>query len=388
MRAARGRSSAGGPRPRSSAWSRSWSRRISSGCAAATWSERRGGGAVRVFVTGIGGFVGRHLARELLARGAVLGGLVHAPTPHEARALAALPGEVERFEGDLLDRPALEAALRRFRPTHVAHLAGFSSAGRSFAEPLRCFEVNALGTLTLLEALRRLGSAPRLLVLSSAEVYGGAEHALDESAPCAPRSPYAASKASCELALRAQPYCDGLPWIVARSFGHIGPGQRPGFVTPNFARQIAEAEARGQACRLAVGDLRAVRDFSDIRDAARAYAALLLHAPARRVYNVGSGRGLEVRRVLEVLVEAAGVPVTVEHDPTRLRPGDPPPPLVADTHRLCATIGFCPRPAVPQAVRAVLEEQRQAVRRRGAQAPDFARAPAPGADPARNERGA
>jgi GDP-4-dehydro-6-deoxy-D-mannose reductase len=320
-------------------------------------AARRGGvNGVRVLVTGIGGFVGLYLARHLLEEGAEVAGVVHGAG--DAERLALLGAQVTLVEGDVLDPDGTEVALRRLRPDAIFHLAGFASAGRSFVRPLRCMEVNALGTGALLWAVHRSGLRPRVLVVSSSEVYGGGSAPISEEAPLHPRSPYAASKAASEMAARAAVASWEIPCVIARSFNHLGPGQDPRFVTPSLAQQIAAAERRGETCVLEVGDLRPVRDFSRVEDVVRAYRLLLERGVPGEAYNVGSGRGAPVRAVLDALVAAARVGVAVRVNEARLRPGEPE-ALVADTRKLEAAIGFTPRPALPEAAGAVLEEQRR-----------------------------
>ncbi len=316
----------------------------------------------RVLVTGIGGFIGRYVARTLLEASAQVFGLVR--PGHEPQALrTAFDDRVRRIEVDLLDGRGLEMVLRRHTPDAIAHLAGFSSAGRSYHEPERCFEVNALGTERLLAAIARTGARPRVLIVSSAEVYGGGSAPLTESDPLAPRSPYAASKAAAEMAARAAVHAYAIPCVIARSFNHIGVGQDARFVTPSLARQIAEAERRGTRCRLEVGDLTPIRDFSRVDDAAACYRLLLERGEPGEVYNVGCGRGEPVRALLTTLVAAARTEVEIIEDPRRLRAGEPP-RLVASTDKLIATIGCAPRPALPDAVLEVLAAARTAASRR------------------------
>ena len=184
-------------------------------------------------------------------------------------------------------------------PDAVYHLAGLAHVGGSWDAPDRYFRVNALGTLSVLEAARRCATPPRVLVVSSAEVYGAVraeQLPVDEDAPMLPRSPYASSKAAAEL-VAVQAYLGrGLPVIRARPFNHVGPGQDPGFVVPAVARRIVEASRDGRTT-LPVGNLTARRDLTDVRDVVRAYRLLVELGSPGQVYNVCSGADVSIEEI-------------------------------------------------------------------------------------------
>ena len=296
------------------------------------------GRARTALITGSGGFVGPHLARELLAHGWRVVGVDHAERP------ADLPAEVDHRRLDLLDP---EAVATLPRADAVVHLAGLSSVPESFREPQRYLAVNTGLVTTLGEELLRRGDPVRWLVVSTGALYDArAPQPLDEDAPLACASPYAVSKAATEL--QVDYYVRrGLDAVVVRPFNHIGPGQRPGFLLPDLVRGLLDAHATGEPMR--VGDLTTARDYTDVRDVCRAYR-LLLEAPAlptdrvRRV-NVASGRPTTGRRLLELAAQAAGVPVpAVVVDPDRLRPTDAA-TIAGDASALHAATGW--EPVVP-----------------------------------------
>jgi GDP-4-dehydro-6-deoxy-D-mannose reductase len=162
-----------------------------------------------------------------------------------------------------------------------------------------------------------------------------------ETSPIGPASPYAVSKLAQEqLGLRAR-YEDGLDVIVARPFNHTGPRQKPSFMAPGVARQVALIERGATPPVLRVGNLDAVRDLSDVRDVVRAYAALMAKGTPATVYNVASGSGRAMREVLEALVARSATPIRVEVDPARLRSNDTP-VLIGDASRLHAATGWSP----------------------------------------------
>jgi GDP-4-dehydro-6-deoxy-D-mannose reductase len=274
---------------------------------------------VRALVTGAAGFVGSYLVRRLLDDGhEVFGGT---PAEHPPRH----PGEHVRWLAlDVTSDESIGDTLHGARPDVVFHLAAQASVGESFRDALGTWEVNATGTLRLLHAV---GKAARVVVVSSAEVYGSvpdAEQPLAEDRPLRPVNPYAASKAAAEMAAVQASLAGAADAVVARSFNHTGPGQDARFSLPSFARQLA-AVARAEAEPvLRVGNLSARRDFLDVRDVVGAYVALAERGEAGGVYNVCSGEARSIRSLVDEMVEISGTGARVEVDPSRVRPVDVP----------------------------------------------------------------
>ena len=298
---------------------------------------------MKVLVTGIAGFVGRHLVDLLRTEhpGVEVFGLVK---PHGTPA-NDLPGRIALIEADLEDTAGVDSALDLVHPDRIIHLAGQSSPHASWTDPAGTIRVNVLGLLHILEAVRKRSLAPRVLVIGSAEEYGvvdARDLPVPEDAPLRPASPYAVSKiAQGYLALQyTLSFQMGI--VRTRTFNHTGPGRGEAFAESSFARQIAEIEAGRRRPVLAVGNLEAVRDFSDVRDVVRAYWTLLDRGDAGEVYNVCSGKGIRIRDLLQKLIEISGVDVEVRLDPERLRPSDIP-VLVGDPSRLRAATGWAPR---------------------------------------------
>lgn len=294
-----------------------------------------------ILVTGAQGFVGGHLLAQLGGRG--------------------LPVDV-----DVTDAKAVARVVAASSPDAVLHLAAFSGVGSSWEEPGETWRVNALGTVNVLEAVRSEGAAVRVLVASTGEVYGRArELPTTETAPRAPVSPYAASKVAAEVACE-QGRRTGLDVVVARAFQHEGPGRDERFAVGSWAAQIARAEDAGGGT-VRVGDLSARRDITDVRDVCRAYTLLLDPSVPAGTYNVASGRAVEMREVLELLVGLAECPVAVEPDPARLRPAELP-VVWGDASRVRAATGWEPRIPLGQTLADTLQEAREAVSERMASA--------------------
>jgi GDP-4-dehydro-6-deoxy-D-mannose reductase len=297
---------------------------------------------VRAFITGGGGFVGTWLAAHLREQG---------------DDVVSVDLEV-----DVADEAAITPALRAAAPDAVYHLAAMTHVGESWESPAAVLSVNVLGTACVLAAARRLTPAPVVLVVSSAEVYGAVgedQLPLGESAPVAPVTPYAASKAAAEqVALQAWRGF-GQPVIVVRPFNHIGPGQSPTFAVAALASRIAQAERDGTKT-LSVGTLSTRRDFTDVRDVVRAYRRLAEVGAPGTIYNVCSGVDVAMSDVAERLLALAGADLALVSDPGLIRPVDVP-ALRGDPARVRAATGWRSEIALEATLHDVLEYWRARV---------------------------
>ncbi len=298
---------------------------------------------MHVFVTGVGGFTGLRLARCLLALGDRVSGTYIGPAPRLAG--------VTLYEADLLDAPAMERAIGAAAPQAIVHLAGLSHVGESWTRMADYFRVNVLGT----ESLLRAAGGRRVVVASSAEVYGAvpaAEQPIDEDRPLDPTSPYALTKAAAERLALAQGA------VVARSFNLVGAGQSARFALPAFAVQLAAIE-RGQIEPvLRVGNLTARRDFVHVDDGVGAYRLLAESGRPGQIYNVASGKAHAISEALDRLMAISGVRARVEVDPARMRAVDLP-LLQGDARRLRA-LGWEPRRGLDDALTDLWTEARGA----------------------------
>lgn len=278
---------------------------------------------MRVFITGATGFAGSHLVQMLLAGGHEVFALVHASTSHQA--LVAHP-RLHEIAGNLLVAESLKTAVAQAQPDVVYHLAGQAYPARSWQDPALTFAVNTGGTANLLDAVVAYGR-PRTVIVTSAEIYGlvtAKQLPLTERSTPAPRHPYGVSKVAAGqlVPLYWQQY--QLPVMEARPFNHIGPNQATGFVVPDFASQIAAIKLGQRNATIQVGNLNAQRDFSDVRDIARAYIALTEKGHPGEAYLICSGQPVSIHYLLQVLIELANVTVNVEYDTTRMRPSEVP----------------------------------------------------------------
>lgn len=297
---------------------------------------------MRVLVTGIAGFAGSHLAEYLLRETTVeLHGVIHR---HEHR-IQHLAHRLHLHQGDLRNALWVSELIQQIQPEMTLHLAAWSDVGGSWQQPWTTYELNIQCQLHLLEALRRWMPTCRTLVVTSNEVYGlvrAEDLPINEETPFRPNNPYGVSKIAQDMMALQYWHSHQLPTIRARSFNHIGPNQAADFVASAFARQIAEIEAGLREPMVAVGNLDAERDFTDVRDVVRAYWLLTEQGEAGGVYNIGSGRRYPVRYLLDTLLDLSTAHVTIVIDPARLRPSDVP-ASVCDHGRLVAATGWQPQ---------------------------------------------
>jgi len=301
---------------------------------------------MRALVTGAAGFVGPHLSRALEASGDEVVGLDQSNGP------------------DLLDGDRWVDTFQHHTPDVVFHLAGWSDVSGSWQQPVRTFQVNALGTLSVLEAARQ-AKVSRVVLISSADVYGPVSpdrQPITEVHPPQPRSPYGVSKQAAEALGLQYHRAHGLDVVIVRPFNHLGPGQSPQFAAPAFALQIAAAEraaAEGEAGgEILHGDLSARRDLTDVRDVVRAYRMLAVSGEPGEIYNVCSGTAVAMSDVLDMLVAQATVPIRRVLDPARLRPVEL--PVLQGSHaKLTEATGWEPEIPLARTLADVLADARQ-----------------------------
>jgi len=316
---------------------------------------------MRVLVTGITGFAGPFVAAALRARGDDVHGLVRGGPARVAEAGAGLLG-IGVHDGDLEDAAGFARLVADLAPDAIVHLAGFSFVPDGERDPHAAYRVNLGGTLAVLAAVRTHAPRARLVVASSSSVYGAGgtrSLALDEEAPLRPLTVYGASKAAADVAADQWARAYDLDVVRARPFNHTGPGQAPTFVASALARQIAVVEA-GKAAVVRIGNMDPVRDFSDVRDVAAGYVALLERGRAGEAYNLCSGEGASVADVLAILRTHARVPVRVHVDPALRRDKDLE-RLVGSHARVTRDTGWRPRIPLTETLSALLDYWRARV---------------------------
>jgi GDP-4-dehydro-6-deoxy-D-mannose reductase len=315
----------------------------------------------RALITGATGFVGSHLAEHLLAAGWEVGGFDLRPTwPPGTPPLA-----VRLWTGDLLQPDGVGPALREFAPDVVFHLAAVAAPTRSAADPARAVEQTIGGTVRLCEAMKALAPRPALFITGSATVYGrvaAGDLPIRETHATRPISSYGAAKAAQELYAWQYRESDGFRVFVTRSFNAAGPRQSTDFFLARLCHEVARREAgleRDVPVRL--GGLDGQRDFLDVRDMARAFAAIAETPAAEgQPVNVCSGEPVSLRAMAETVRSLARVPVTLEEDPSRV-PVSQDAVVCGSVERLKVLTGFVPRIPLRETIGDVLEYQRRQV---------------------------
>lgn len=305
-------------------------------------------------VTGAAGFAGSHLVDQLVADG------VDVVAWHRPGGAAPRTVPGVRWDGvDILDRGQVFAALAAARPAVVFHCAGAAHVGQSWGAVTQTMRVNVVGTHHMVDGLREHAPEARLLITSSAHIYGSSTDAIDESHVIAPDSPYALSKVAQELVGRDN---GGRPTTyIARPFNHFGPRQDASFASAAFAKQIAEIEAGFVPPQLRVGNLEPLRDLTDVRDTVRAYRLMVERGTPERPYNICRGQATRVRDMLDGLLAASTVSIEVIQDPSRYRPNDSP-KLLGNPARAKAELGWSATIPLEQTAHDLLDYWRRRVR--------------------------
>jgi len=293
----------------------------------------------RFYVTGGNGFVGSVL--KTLVEGRGQGDVFIAPG----------------IETDVRDADALEESIAQARPDYVVHLAAQSFVPDAFKDPRATFDVNFYGTLNLLTVLRANRFEGRMLFVGSGDMYGLVpedELPVVESRALKPRNPYAVSKVAAEALCYQWTQTESMDVVMARPFNHIGPGQDTRFAIADFAQQIACMKTGDASRTLTAGDVDAARDFTDVRDIAAAYLAMLEKGRSGEAYNVCSGRSRTIRELIELLGGIAGLDVVIECDPARYRPAEQK-RVCGDASKLHAHTGWAPKIAIEQTLEDTLD---------------------------------
>jgi GDP-4-dehydro-6-deoxy-D-mannose reductase len=316
---------------------------------------------MRILITGITGFAGSHLADFALAQGGVeVFGTARWRSP--SQNIEHIAGEITVIDADLRDASSVESLVADIKPDWIFHLAAQSYVVSSWKLPSETITTNIVGTVNIFEAVRRVKYSPRILVACSSEEYGYVEPhevPITEDNPLRPLSPYGVSKVGQDLLSYQYFKSYGLEVVRTRAFNHTGPRRGRVFVCSNFATQIVEAQ-KGLRPHVSVGNLEAVRDFTDVRDTVRAYWFALEAATPGEVYNICSGTGYSIREVLEKLLALAGADVPVVVDETRLRPSDVP-LLIGDYSKFQKETGWRPEVPFDQSLSDILDYWRERI---------------------------
>lgn len=310
---------------------------------------------MKSLIIGAAGFVGGYLIRELAKNGQE----IHA-TCLENETISADNCTVHTL--DIMDKESIVKLIDDVAPDTVFHLAAQSSVSVSWKKPQLTAEINVVGTINVLEALKDAQKKDiRILLIGSGEEYGFIRPdacPLSEEENLHPGNIYAATKACGEMigSIYARAY--KMDVVMVRAFNHSGPGQSTTFVISDFCHQIAEIEKGNAEPVMSVGNLSAMRDFTDVRDVVRAYRMLAEKGASGKVYNVGRGKAVAISEILETALSYAECDIKTVTDPKRMRASDIP-IIEPDVSRINEDTGWNAVITVEQTIKDTLEYWRK-----------------------------
>ncbi len=277
---------------------------------------------MKALVIGGAGFVGRHLIEYLYS----LGNIEVFATKLETEIINLdCIKESNIITLNILDHEQVERTINNIKPNYVFHLAAQSSVSLSWERPLLTYNVNILGTINILESVKKHSKNSRVLVTGSAEEYGIVSKndlPINEELSIKPCNHYAISKASQEMASRLYFEHDGVDIIMVRAFNQLGPGQDERYVIPDFVKQLVKIKNQKQKPEIFVGNIDITRDFTDVRDVVKGYYSLMIKGISGEIYNIGSGKGTRLGYILEQLFIITGIKAEIIVSKQKFRPND------------------------------------------------------------------
>jgi len=293
---------------------------------------------MKVLVTGINGFVGQHLRKELQIRS------------HDVWGIDVDSADAKVVEADILNPHRLSNVVKYIEPDSVIHLAAIANVDHR--DPSALYSINFNGTINLLNACRELEKKPQFLFISSSQVYGNVpaqELPIDETFPFNPVNHYGAGKAAAEMTVMAFAAEYGLPYVIARPFNHTGPGQTDRFVVPKIVNAFRE-----RAEFIELGNIDTVRDFTDVRDIVKAYASVLENFRNGEVYNISSGIGITVAEIFNMIKKITGENVNIKKRESLVR-GNEIQAVIGNSSRLRKSTGWSPEILIEKTLKDMIE---------------------------------
>lgn len=322
---------------------------------------------MKVLITGITGFVGSHLAEYILDNFSQIE--IHGLKRHRSKMenIEHLDGKLRLHDCDIKDAHNVYFIIEEVKPDFIFHLAAQSYVPTSWEAPAETLHTNIIGQTNLFEAVRKFragGYDPVIQIAGSSEEYGlvfEKEIPIREDNPLRPLSPYAVSKVTQDYLAYQYFKTYGLRTIRTRAFNHSGPRRGEVFVDSNFAKQIALIEKGKKEPVISVGNLEAVRDFTDVRDIVIAYWLSVKKCKPGEVYNISSGKGWRIKDVLTSLIKmSTKQEIKIKQDPQRMRPSDNP-ILVGDSSKFRKETGWRPKISYEETLQAMLDYWRERV---------------------------
>lgn len=296
---------------------------------------------MKALITGVTGFAGSHLADLLID---TFGWEVHGIRRPRSR-VEFIRYDIHFHEGDITDFCSMLEIISKVKPDYLFHLAAQSFVPLSWEAPKATLDTNIIGTVNVLEGVRRFSPETTVHIAGSSEEYGMVnpdECPITEQQPLRPLSPYGVSKVAADLLAQQYYRSYGLKTIITRAFNHTGPRRGEQFVTSKIARQLALIKLGEVKPVLTLGNLEAVRDFTDVRDMVKAYMLATERCQAGQPYNIGTGVGHTVAEVVRLLKKVSGVDAEIKQSPQLMRPSDVP-RLIADPQPFKWATGWEPQ---------------------------------------------
>jgi GDP-4-dehydro-6-deoxy-D-mannose reductase len=304
---------------------------------------------LKILLTGGRGFVASYVAKELIEAG-------HTPVLSDVSFSSTPQDDIQRIPADLTNAQEIGKLVRDVHPDACIHLGGITSVIIGNKNPAAMFHVNVTGTAILLEAFHQHCQDARFLFVSTAHVYGtdGDDTPVTESDPLRPSNLYAVSKAAADRLTLSLAKLYDMHLMTTRPNNHVGPGQSPDFVLGTFSAQI-KAISRGETPPVMyTGNLESTRDFTDVRDVARAYRLIIEDGSQGSAYNIGSGKQVSIKSILDIMCEIEGISPEFKTDPDRMRPADRSPML--DTSLIKKRTGWQPSIPLDTTIHDILQE--------------------------------
>jgi GDP-4-dehydro-6-deoxy-D-mannose reductase len=311
---------------------------------------------MKILITGAAGFVGNHLLN------------LYKTIPETELFITKMQNEEINYEGniydlDILNKNEVKSLINKIMPDKIVHLAAQSSVSMSWQQPSKTIEINVIGVINLLEAVKSIKNDIKILLIGSGEEYGyinEGELPIDENNTLRPGNVYAVSKATQNMIGNVYSKAYNMNIVIARPFNHIGPGQKSIFVVSDFCRQVAEIEKGKKEPIIYVGNIEVKRDFTDVRDVVYAYKLLLEKGIRGEIYNIGSGVAIKISELLKILLELSSVKFEVKVNKSKLRPVDIA-VIETDINKIYKHTGWKPNITIRNSLRDTLNYWREIV---------------------------
>lgn len=315
----------------------------------------------KALITGIAGFAGSHLAEFLLTKNfSILGTVLEETNPN----ISHLEGKINLEVCNLLEKEKVLKVIEKIKPDLIFHLAGYTIPRLSYDQPEETFKINVFGQINIFEAIRNLELSTKVLIVGSSEEYGivkNPKKPVNENEPLNPVSPYAVSKVAQDFCGLSYFHTYKMPIIRIRPFPHLGPRLDERLAIPSFAKQIALIEKGIQEPVIKVGNLKAKRDFTDVRDMVYAYFLASQKCKVGEVYNIGSGKSYSLSQMLDILLSLTKVKIKIEVEQSRFRPIDVP-EIICDATKFRKITGWRPKIKIEQTLKDTLNYWRAQLR--------------------------